>query len=805
MRHNSFTGVILFGCLLAALSAGGGPPAQAQQAGGYQVGEGDPGATPAPADDPGAAPGSALAADADAGPVRMARFSYLKGDVSWRPDATAEWSAASLNLPVRQGAQIWATGHSRAEIQFDDGSLLRLGADAIVTLQTLYSDSQGEFTELRLSQGLASLNLPHAKSLFQVDTLAASLKATGPARFRVGAASGTEVAVRQGKVNIEDAQGKTFLEAGDYTDITDPQAAFNIQDLPPTDGFDQFSQERDRVMAEGTQDQNLSPQEGLVAGNLDDYGQWHDDATYGQVWVPAESASSGWRPYNDGHWVWVEPFGWTWVGAEPWGWAPYHYGTWVHAAYGWGWCPGPHIQYWSPAVVDFVGCNGDIAWAPLCPTEVRYPSLLSVGFGGGNWSAFFSIGGCANYGYAGGGYCEPHRWDNVYCNRVTNIINVYHDGGHSYGEPFFNAPPRVDRVRPGGWIPANARLADGVSRVRPDGFGGAGRFEAVSRQDGAGLWARGHEVVAAGGPRSFAGPATVRPTPAAFTPTHTFQTGLRPSEAVLARPVYRAALAPNIARVGDHGGAFLAPSERVAPPVFAGGNRAAFQGGRAAFRGDRPVPGGGPVVSGGGRSAFGGRSGFRGGDPSGGNPAADVARARASLGWQRPAEGGAASSPVGGGFRGRDSSGGGSVPRGGGFRQTPGGGSFRPDTGSVRARPAPAASTVPAPPAPQSRPFSGGDGGGVRRGGDFQPDAGSFRARPTPESRPFPGGEGGNSGGGRRFGGGGFRPSSPSADGGGSRGGGGGSSSRGGDSPRNRDSGSRGDAGSHSDGGGHGR
>ncbi|MBV9852227.1 MAG: FecR domain-containing protein [Armatimonadetes bacterium] len=562
----------LWGCLVAALCAGGSPT-WAQQSGSapasYQVGEEDRPAPPNVSTDTASMPGSATA-DADAGPVRLARFSYLKGDVSWRPDTGAQWSAATLNLPFRQGAQVWASGHSRAEVQFDDGSLLRLGADAVVTLETLYSDSQGEFTELRLSQGLASLTLPHAKSIFQVDTPDASLKADGPARFRVGARPGTEIAVRAGKVNIQDAQGKTFLEAGDYIDITDPKAPFDIQDLPAEDGWDKFNDERDRVMAQGTQNKNLSSQEGLVAGNLDDYGSWHDNPTYGRVWVPAEPAD--WRPYHDGHWVWVEPFGWTWVGAEPWGWAPYHYGTWVHLSLGWGWCPGPRIQYWSPAVVDFIGCNGYIAWAPLAPFEVRYPSFFSIGFGGGDWSLFFSIGGCATYAWVGGRYCYPHRWDNFYVNRWA--FRDRFDDHRFFGPPRGFAP-----VRPGGWVPANARLADGITRVRQEGFGGSGRFEAVSRSEGAGLWAHGHSVVAGGG-QPFAGPATVRPTRAAFTPTHVFQAGTGPSQAALTRPVYRAALAPSIARVGGRSGAFLAPSERVSAPSF--GSRPAFGGGRIA-------------------------------------------------------------------------------------------------------------------------------------------------------------------------------------------------------------------------------
>src|SRR3569833_259825 len=91
------------------------------------------------------------------GPVRMARFSYISGNVSWRPDENSEWPDAQVNIPLRQGAQIWVTGSGRAEVQFDDGSYLRRGDAAVATLQSLYSEQNGEFTEVRLNDGLASL------------------------------------------------------------------------------------------------------------------------------------------------------------------------------------------------------------------------------------------------------------------------------------------------------------------------------------------------------------------------------------------------------------------------------------------------------------------------------------------------------------------------------------------------------------------------------------------------------------------------------------------------------------------------
>src|ERR1051325_5649865 len=131
----------------------------------------------------------------NAGPVRMARFSVVRGEVSWRPDEQEEWSRAATNLPLRQGSQIWAAEGSRAEIQFDDGSDLRLGSGALVTLRTMYSDADGEFTQITLKDGEAGLRLQHDHSVNQVDTPFASVSARGPARLRLAAADQVRIAV----------------------------------------------------------------------------------------------------------------------------------------------------------------------------------------------------------------------------------------------------------------------------------------------------------------------------------------------------------------------------------------------------------------------------------------------------------------------------------------------------------------------------------------------------------------------------------------------------------------------------------
>jgi hypothetical protein len=90
----------------------------------------------------------------------------------------------------------------------------------------------------------------------------------------------------------------------------------------------------------------------------------------------------------DGHWVWVDPWGWTWVDDAPWGFAPFHYGRWAFAGAGWVWVPGTMAArpVYAPALVAFVGGPGFgvaagigagvgvAAWFPLGPGEVYRPA-----------------------------------------------------------------------------------------------------------------------------------------------------------------------------------------------------------------------------------------------------------------------------------------------------------------------------------------------------------------------------------------------------------------------------------------------
>src|SRR5262245_32949375 len=53
----------------------------------------------------------------DVGEARVARLSFIEGDVSFLREGDTEWAEAVINLPLLAGDQIYCGAGARAEIQ----------------------------------------------------------------------------------------------------------------------------------------------------------------------------------------------------------------------------------------------------------------------------------------------------------------------------------------------------------------------------------------------------------------------------------------------------------------------------------------------------------------------------------------------------------------------------------------------------------------------------------------------------------------------------------------------------------------
>lgn len=311
------------------------------------------------------------------GAVRLSRLSLIEGEVLVQRGDDEEWVAASVNMPLRPHDKLWATDGARAEVQFDDGTVVRLAENTNLDLLGL----EPGWTQLQLTLGVANF-IAHSASrgrrdeaFFEVDTPQAAIRANRSTKFRVDVAEdgSTEITVREGKVELSSDQEPIVVAKNQRVVIEGGESPrYLLESAQGRDEWDRWNEEQDSRLAQSRGSEHLSPNIAMAATELDAYGQWTEVPAYGWVWAP--QVPLGWVPYQTGRWVWVEPWGWTWVSYEPWGWVPYHYGRWVVVAtVGWVWVPpAPTLAVWAPGYVRFIYGPGWVAWVPLAPGEVYY-------------------------------------------------------------------------------------------------------------------------------------------------------------------------------------------------------------------------------------------------------------------------------------------------------------------------------------------------------------------------------------------------------------------------------------------------
>ena len=342
-----------------------------------------------------AIPAAFLCAQTDP-PGRVGRLGYINGPVAFQPAGVTEWVDADLNRPLTTGDQVWVGGGGRAEIHVGS-TALRL--DSNTAFQFLNVDDQT--TQIQLSQGTLTVRVRNLAQdqIVELDTPSMAFTVLRPGEYRIGAdpdSQTTTVTVRTGDGEVTGG-GRTFpVRAGQQAIVIgDDQITYRLVSAPRADAWDQWSSLRDL-----REDQSLSARyvsrEMDGYEDLDQYGGWSDQPGYGQVWMP-RSVAAGWAPYQDGHWAWIAPWGWTWVDDSPWGFAPYHYGRWASFGGRWGWIPGPYgvTPLYAPALVGWIGGGSGfslsfsfgnaaaVGWFPLGPREPYFPAYnVSSGYFG---------------------------------------------------------------------------------------------------------------------------------------------------------------------------------------------------------------------------------------------------------------------------------------------------------------------------------------------------------------------------------------------------------------------------------------
>jgi hypothetical protein len=392
-------------------------------------------------------------------PSRVARLSYLSGDLGFLPAGAKNWSDANINRPLTTGDRLSTGRDSRAELELGGGTLRMAGQTNFGLL-----DLNDQLAQVELTQGTLNLTVRHLEQgqSYEIDTPTVALVVNQPGSFRVDIddnGGSTQVTAFDGSATVygENSAQRSIDSGRSYRFVDSSLAAVVISDIGGGDSFDAWNDHRNHRYAQSTSRRYVSDQ---VVGyqDLDQYGDWHTTSDYGAVWFPAHVAAD-WAPYRDGHWAYIAPWGWSWVDDSPWGFAPYHYGRWAYVSGDWGWIPGPIAvrPIYAPALVAFVGgggwsvgiSGGPVGWFPLGPGEIYNP-----------WYR------------ASRSYYTNVNVTNIRVTNVTNRTTIVNNINEHYGDYRDGRPVRGERY-------ANRDAPRGFTAVPGNAFAGGRQVQRV--------------------------------------------------------------------------------------------------------------------------------------------------------------------------------------------------------------------------------------------------------------------------------------------------------------------------------------
>lgn len=303
------------------------------------------------------------------------RISLVQGQVLIQIKDEGEWTEASVNFPVADGDRIMTERDGRVELNFKNGTYVRIGEISLLDIIALGFDRGKPFIHLNQLEGRIYVNhrpINEEASSLYIDLPYGVLSSYVPSRFRIDLTSSeARISVLEGSVEFKRdgrpiplTQGKTLIaKEGGYAEVVQ---------LYGRDEWDRWNEARDNELLQRRYAQKYLPPELEPYGyELEGNGRWFYTPEYQYVWVP--TVVVGWAPFQYGSWAWRRGV-YCWVPREPWGWVPFHYGRWVHLRnHGWAWVPPVrHATIWNPGAVAWNIGPSHVSWVPLAPGEIYY-------------------------------------------------------------------------------------------------------------------------------------------------------------------------------------------------------------------------------------------------------------------------------------------------------------------------------------------------------------------------------------------------------------------------------------------------
>ena len=309
----------------------------------------------------------------------IVRLSDVQGTVQIDKNSGLGFENAFTNLPIVQGTQLRTRENGRAEIEFEDGSTMRIAPNTTIEFSTLgLSDAGKRISVVNLVEGRAYVNWLGKSDDFTLNFSQEKVALTQVAHFRVTSSSSqAEIASFKSELDVVGPSGTVKVEknkmvAFDVNDNDKPALAKSFEE----DLYDQW--DRQAIEYHDQYSKNNASSLAYGSSDLNYYGAYRNVPGYGNLWQPY-FAGAGWNPFMDGAWSWYPGMGYMWASAYPWGWMPYYYGNWMYApGYGWGWQPGSGTTWHGG--FHYVGAMAAGFQTPVAPKGTV--NTVAVGKGG---------------------------------------------------------------------------------------------------------------------------------------------------------------------------------------------------------------------------------------------------------------------------------------------------------------------------------------------------------------------------------------------------------------------------------------
>lgn len=304
--------------------------------------------------------------------ARIVRLSQVDGGVLIDRNGGKGFEKAFLNLPITQGMKLKTGFDGRAEVEFEDGSAIRITPDTVISFADLsLRDSGAKVSTVNLQEGMAYVNfLANKNNKGDELTLTfgkqkMTLTEAAHLRVQMGDADAT-VAVFKGGAKINAPGGDVAVEKNKTVTFDLSNDKYALAKNLEADPYDEWDKAQTQYHDRYTADNAYSKTSPYAYGGSDMsyYGSYTNVPGYGTMWQPY-FAGAGWDPYMNGLWAYDPVYGYGWVSGYPWGWTPYHYGSWIYVpSYGWGWQPGGS---WAGLNTQPRIGGGPTGWVPPRP------------------------------------------------------------------------------------------------------------------------------------------------------------------------------------------------------------------------------------------------------------------------------------------------------------------------------------------------------------------------------------------------------------------------------------------------------